>query len=585
MGISGSADHVPTTGNRFAPSADTMVIEDNNAVTALANGNPKRLSVGSASVYGLAVDYRAKYPVIYVIGPASANPGVCAGLAANDPCVLVREQLLSQTGLLYLYAYGIGDGSVGSKVSLNTGSDVINKPFVYSTDGVRRALRSRWFEGDRDFNPQFPGTSGPAALPTLVRAGHDQVVVRQGDATPYRANLSVTTNATGATVQWRGSDNSLLGTGSSLPVAPNLTSLTPGAHRITASVQDSPTGRYVETAFLLTVAASGSNTDDDNDGLTYDQEKAAGLDPGNADTDGDGLSDGAETALGFNPALADTDGNGTKDGPQLAGSATLPLRGSMLRETSGIGRTNSGVIAAQDGLSVAFTSDVNQDCLQRKSGFTDPVYADVEICNKRAMRASTGIKPGEFRYFETRRLFGQENIGHGIIAANTAIDPFCCFLAATYPTAAHPLTPPSMGRNSAGGWAVRLVNWDSVALSGGIQWSPSNTVVQGFAVDYRGADPVVYGVATTTTGGMVVLNALTVAQFNGADAMPMLYGHPLSNTTARSQVNLGLQRFHYDVAAVRAALIAKGVDVDGTSVQPNVKPFQPGVGIHRWKAD
>ncbi len=573
MGISGSADLLPTSGIRFAPRADTMVIDDTNAVTAFPNGNVKNHSVGTATVYGFAVDYRAKYPVVYVIGPASVNPGQCVGLAASEPCVLQREQLLSQTGSLYLYAYGIGDGSVGAKVSLNTGSDVVNKPFVFSTQAVRRALRMRWFEGDRDFNPQFPGTTGAAALPTLLRSGHDQVVVRQGDATPYRASLSVTTNATGNAVQWRGSDNTPLGAGSSLPTVPNVTSLLPGAHRITASVQDGPTGRYVETVFLLTVVAAGSNTDDDNDGLTYDQEKAAGLDPGNADTDGDGLSDGAETALGFNPTLADTDGNGTKDGHQLAGNATLPLRGSLMREITGAGRTSSGVIAAQDGLSVAFTSDLNQDCLQRKSGFTDPVYTD-EICAKRAMRPNVGIKPGEFRYFETQRLHGQENIGHGIIAANTAIDPYCCFEAATYPTAAHLLTPPSMGRNSAGGWAVQLVNSDALVAS--IAWDPLLTIHQGFAVDYRGTHPVVYPVVTTATGSMAVLDALPSGPFNGVEAMPMLYGHPISNTIERSRINLGLQKFHYDVVAVRAALAAKGVVVT---------PFQPGVGIHRWKTD
>ena len=43
--------------------------------------------------------------------------------------------------------------------------------------------------------------------------------------------------------------------------------------------------------------------DDDNDGLSDQQELALGTDPLKADTDGDGINDGAEVALGRNPAV------------------------------------------------------------------------------------------------------------------------------------------------------------------------------------------------------------------------------------------------------------------------------------------
>ena len=45
----------------------------------------------------------------------------------------------------------------------------------------------------------------------------------------------------------------------------------------------------------------GNDNDPDNDGLTNDQETAAGTDPNNPDTDGDGSNDGVEVAAGTDP--------------------------------------------------------------------------------------------------------------------------------------------------------------------------------------------------------------------------------------------------------------------------------------------
>jgi hypothetical protein len=59
-----------------------------------------------------------------------------------------------------------------------------------------------------------------------------------------------------------------------------------------------------------------------------------------------------------------------------------------------------------------------------------------------------------------------------------------------------------------------------------------------------------------------------------AEVAPMLYGHPDAPTEPSSRVNLGLQKFHYDLAAIKTALIARGA---------NVTTFTPGVGAHRWQ--
>ena len=55
------------------------------------------------------------------------------------------------------------------------------------------------------------------------------------------------------------------------------------------------------------------DTDDDDDGLTDDEEAALGTDPLLADTDGDGLTDFDEDAAGTDPLLADTDGDTVGD--------------------------------------------------------------------------------------------------------------------------------------------------------------------------------------------------------------------------------------------------------------------------------
>ncbi len=567
MGISGSADAAPASGASFAARADTLVIEDVNAITAQADGSAVKQVVGSGSTFGFAIDYRAKYPIVYVIGPASANGGACPGLSGSDPCVLSRTQLATQTGALYMHAYGTGTGSVGAQVSINTGSDLINKPYVYATSGVQRALRTNWYAGDRDFNPQFPGTAGALAMPTIVRAGYVRAVVRQGDATPHKPNLAVESSLAAAQITWVNAANAVIGSGLALPMSTTfINGLAPGDHRLTARGTDPATGRYAETFYNLTVLSSGANTDDDGDGLTYDQEKALGTDPGNSDTDGDGLSDGAEVALGFNPVKPDTNNNGVKDGQELAGNASLPLRGILQRQVGGSDRTGGGVVISEDGYSAAFTTDVNLDCTQRKGLFADAVFDDVERCYKRAVRANVGVKPGEFRYFETRRLGGLENLGHGVLSPTSMIDPYCCFVPPS--TTPHPLTPPSMGINSVGGLFLRLVNQD-IGLG-----DLTATVHYGFAVDYRAADPVVYPVMTASDGTMTVMTGLTVTGLGGAELMPMIYGHPNSQTEVRSTVNLGLQKFHYDPTAVKLALVAKGVSIAN---------FVPGVGIHRWK--
>lgn len=57
--------------------------------------------------------------------------------------------------------------------------------------------------------------------------------------------------------------------------------------------------------------------DSDGDGLSDDDEAAAGTDPNNPDSDGDGISDGDEVGLGTDPLSIDSDGDGISDGSEI----------------------------------------------------------------------------------------------------------------------------------------------------------------------------------------------------------------------------------------------------------------------------
>jgi hypothetical protein len=442
------------------------------------------------------------------------------------------------------------------------------------------------------------GAEEDPTTPTIAAAGTTRAVVRKGDTTPLPAAFAVTVTDPGTgNVAWRDESGASRGSGNSLALSSLVTSsaLAVGAHTLTASITNPRNGRSAQTTFSILVLADTANTDDDDDGLTYDEEKTAGTQPGNADSDNDGLADGAEGALGTNPALADssTPPNGINDGVELAGpgGASLPPR-SLL---SGVPAT-TGVQIAADGLSVSYGSQLNPDCVNRTGPvFSAPVYANSSVspnerCAKRAVRANIGIAPGEFRYFETRRFSGPttaelSNLGHGIITPAAQIDPYCCYFLqqdpdyGAYVNSGSPETPkpgnptpPSMTVNSIGGVFARLIQVDPALYSG---LSLEQTQYYGFAVDYRGSDPVVYLVGLGASGNMIVSNAVSPGSFDGAAAMPFMHGHPIAGTGPHAAMNLGASKFRYSLTEVRDALTAKGV--------ADAAEMVGGVGIHRWK--
>jgi hypothetical protein len=576
IGVSVSAATTPPAGG-FVPSADTLVLRGTDMITVDSAGATQAVNVGSGGVFGFAVDMRYAQPVVHVIAPASVNAAACGTLAADAPCAVRSWQFATPAASISIYAYGKGDGTNGPRMTLNTGGDLLAAPYIYPTAAVMTALRVQRLYGDREFNAQWPAATGPASMPALTRVGGDTTVVRVNDTPPPRTSFAVTpTNAAGGVVAWTDEAGTARGSGNALTLdAALINALALGDHVLTASVTNPQNGRYGQTTFRLRVVAADDNTDHDGDGLTYDQERTAALDPGNPDTDGDGLSDGAEAGLNKNPLVADN--------TELP-YASYPKRAVLVEEA---GATSRGVIVGEDGGSAFFTDQINASCVQGIAPYTDPIYRNssfgpLERCAKRAVRTNVGIAQGEFRYFETRRLGFVGNLGHGVITRGAQIDPFFCFIDSfsdtdyplyvnagppATPTAANP-TPPSLAYNAIGGGPfVRLV-FDT---SSGFSADTEKTTYYGFAVDYRGSDPVVYLVGRDAGGAMTVSQGVTVSGFNGGEVVPMLYGHPTSNTMPSSAINLGLQRFHYDLAAVRTAI--------GPSA---ATALVFGVGSHRW---
>jgi hypothetical protein len=409
--------------------------------------------------------------------------------------------------------------------------------------------------------------------------------------------VTVTDPGTG-TVAWRDETGAARGTGNTIALASLVTpaALAVGEHTLTANITNPRNGRSAQTVFSILVLADTANTDDDDDGLSYDQEKSAGTQPGNPDSDNDGLADGAEEGLGTSPVLADSSvpPNGINDGVELAGpgGALLPARSVLSTAT-----TTTGVQVGADGLSVSFGSQLNPDCVARSGAFTGPLFDPAnssvpgnERCAKRAVRANVGIAKGQFRYFETRRFSGLTaqdlpNLGFGIITPNARIDPYCCYFLATdpdyatyvnagspeTPTAANP-TPSSMTVNAVGGVFSRLILVNPAGFSSPL--SLERTQFYGFVVDYRGANPVVYIVARDANDNMILSNAVDPGSFGDADAMPFMHGHPVAASGTHAAINLGAAKFHYALDAVKAALTAKGVTDAGQ--------MAGGVGIHRW---
>jgi hypothetical protein len=173
------------------------------------------------------------------------------------------------------------------------------------------------------------------ALPTLVliESGIAEIATENGDvfslgageALALEGPLLVTAADGGATVAaaYTGPAVPLLGEQQGTPVPNTRVIASPGARTPEAPEETPPAA----TATVEPTVDATEGADNDADGLTGQQEIAAGTDPTLSDTDEDGLTDGQEELeIGTSPLTPDTDGDGVLDGDEVA-QGTNPLEG------------------------------------------------------------------------------------------------------------------------------------------------------------------------------------------------------------------------------------------------------------------
>lgn len=175
------------------------------------------------------------------------------------------------------------------------------------------------------------------------------------------------------------------------------------------------------------------------------------------------------------------------------------------------GNTGEGIVVSDDGLSAQYNSH-----------------------NKMGIRANQG-NYGRFWYFEMRRLIPAENIGGGLVVSRGSLNPL-----------AFATTQPSLQVNFLGSTWRELISLFN---------TPSPTGYYGFAVDYRGDNPIVYIIVGNAVVHTITLDDVWVPLY------PMLYGNPTESMAAfDNRLNLGATAFQNNPVT---ALTNAGVSTTG----------------------
>lgn len=154
---------------------------------------------------------------------------------------------------------------------------------------------------------------------------------------------------------------------------------------------------------------------------------------------------------------------------------------------------------------------------------------------KQGVRANQAIY-GRFWYFEATRQVGPSNMGVGLVVTDGNLNPYD-----------FQNVPYSCSVNALGGTWRNLI-WQTN--------SPTASPTYGFAVDYRGANPIVYVLVEGGVHDVLVLDDVWTP------IHPMVYANPTDSVPPALDwiVNFGTSPFVFDPAA---ALAAENVDTAG----------------------
>lgn len=166
----------------------------------------------------------------------------------------------------------------------------------------------------------------------------------------------------------------------------------------------------------------------------------------------------------------------------------------------------------------------------------DQLGAEFTIWGHHGVRSTRGIAPGSgFYYFEGTREVDIANYGFGVATAAAPLD--------THGGA----TDQSLGINMNNGTILMDGNWQ-----GNVPGTPDT---YGFAVDYRGANPIVHVIASTAPGGEgAYIKSITMTVTE--PVYILVYGnksHGLVQQTVNAGDHQGPSPFVYDARAILTA--------------------------------
>ncbi len=496
-------------------TADVPLTTTDDLETFIAN-NPE-MGVTSdvyVGVVGIAVDYRGATPTIHFIGNDIFEQ------TPESVASITPERNLTVTEPIYIYVIAAS----GAQYRLNFGGDN-GADFGWDPISV---LGSRIYNLESVLEYGWPVSQ---AKPSVAITEGNQLVAQDASLTFHATASDALANDLSSNVNWY-LDGVAIGSGSSISPATS----TPGIYQLSAQVTDAiGLTSSISVGFYVHPSVGGDTLDQDQDGLTYTEELAAGTDPANHDSDADGLSDGYEVDNGTDPLVVNTPIGieAHQDDVKFVFEAT---------------KTSNIVTTSDDGLSVSY----------------------LPVGGKAAIRANQGMK-GEFRYWEGHALFDAD-MGFGLINPDEKIDDYCCVTAA--PDFSDPEAPgASMSVNMLLGNTI----WRNLVFQG---LFANNDEYIGYAVDYRTDDPIVYVIGSS---GLQMY--MTLDDYPSADAIfPMVYGNAgevedFSRLAAAVQRgNFGQEPFFYDVETI----LATATD-EGTPLNIDVSDLVPGWGKYRQR--
>ncbi|MGH1441571.1 MAG: choice-of-anchor U domain-containing protein [Cellvibrionaceae bacterium] len=492
--------------NPFTVGVATASVPLTAVDTATIEGNAESAVTGELwDTVSIAIDYRGPNPVVHLFGDRFGD---------NSSLYSITEELSSVTGTVFLYVAG----SQGEQYRINFGG----------TDGAA-------FERAPTATIETILYNGGALLEygmPIARTKPSLSITEGSQLAQQNASVTFTAVATDAdsadistSVEWFLDGVSQ---GASSTISPSTAIA--GTYKLKAVVEDSEElSSELSVDLYVHPSSGGGALDQDQDGLTYDQEITASSNPARPDSDGDGLSDGYEVANGSDPNV----------------TTALPAGFEAHEDTLFFNFENSAtshiVSTSDDGYSVGYIPGID---------------------GKAAIRANQGMK-GEFRYWEGQGLFDGD-LGYGLIGPSEPINDYCCTSFPVDPQDFSALDAPgsSMGINTFGdtnGIWQRLVFQTAYT---------NNDSYIGLAVDYTGSTPVVYVLGTAG-----LETTINLPSYNSLEAIfPMFYGNlPTErDAIALQTANFGQEPFFYDPVQV---LTDAGVS--------NLASFVPGWGKHR----